>query len=592
MSSRHLQYSLLAVEKVDRKLRGLRAVAFAAVVLFAFLASKPAAPSLWTVLASVSIAGFLGLIVVHQRLKDRLRIWRGRVNLEEQLKALDTLTPKAGHLVFSNEEYADSHLVRDLDILGASGFVSLFPFFLTSEGYRRFVRRLIDPPPEIQVVQARQRRIEFWERARVLRRSFLRRSSTLEAVVDTEELKKLAGHALSSRSPRALYTRFFIIFATQLILILAFPFGTKLLAIVALIAWLGAYVLFARDLDLLAAYPRALQLGRSLRVMKDLVTRLQRVPAVDSAGGAGALVGAAGPLPVLGRVERAAGALGIRQNPLLALLINVTVPWDFFWAIKMELARRELEHRIADWTTAMAELEVDCAFAEWNRAHGVSWPEFISDTSFGIEGRGIVHPLLAKTKRVANDICLARDQRCHLVTGSNMAGKSTFLRSIGLTVLIAQAGAKVPAQALKLAPIRVESSLRPSDSLADGFSSFYAEVSDLVHILKRARSDEGMTSLYLIDEIFRGTNNRERRIGAEAVIRALAGTRAFGLVTTHDLDLSTLEGSVAGLRNHHFRDEIANGIMTFSYEYKSGPCPSTNAIKVMMNAGLPVGEQV
>lgn len=592
MSSRHLQSSLSRVEKTDQKLRGIRAGVFVAIAFSAFMASRPAAPSVWTLLASAAILFFVVLIVVHQRLKDRLKIWRGRVALEGQLEALSMLTPRPGHLVFSDLEFKDSHLVRDLDILGASGFVSLFPFFITSEGYRRFVRRLVEPPPSLSDVQARQQRVKFWERSRVLRRALLRRSSTLETVVNTEELQTLTAKALSALPARGLYIRFAIIFAIQIVLVLAFPLGVKWLATSALIAWLGAYVLFARDLDLLAAYPRAMQLGRSLRVMKELVTRLQSVPGADVAGGAGALMGAAGPLPVLARVEQAAGALGVRQNPLVAILINVLGPWDFFWAIRMELARRDLEHRIGDWTAALAELEVDCALAEWNRAHGVSWPEFTDDTGFGIDGRGIVHPLLSKKKRVANDIRLARDQRCHLVTGSNMAGKSTFLRSIGMNVIIAQAGAKVPAAALKLAPIRVESSLRPSDSLADGFSSFYAEVSDLVDILKRAGAESGMTSLYLIDEIFRGTNNRERRIGAEAVIRALAGTRAFGLVTTHDLDLSTLEGSVDGLRNHHFRDDVVDGVMTFSYEYKSGPCPSTNAIKVMVNAGLPVKGQI
>ena len=115
MSSRHLQFSLSRVEKIDQKLRSIRAGVFVAIAFFAFMASRPAAPSVWTMLASSAIVAFIVLIVVHQRLKDRLKIWRGRVVLEGQIEALEMLAPRSGHLVFSDSEFKDSHLVRDLD---------------------------------------------------------------------------------------------------------------------------------------------------------------------------------------------------------------------------------------------------------------------------------------------------------------------------------------------------------------------------------------------------------------------------------------------------------------------------------------------
>jgi DNA mismatch repair ATPase MutS len=280
--------------------------------------------------------------------------------------------------------------------------------------------------------------------------------------------------------------------------------------------------------------------------------------------------------------------LGIRQNPLLALIINFVVPWDLYWTIRFDRARRRVVNSLPAWLAALAELEAFVALAEWNSAHGQAWPVFIDAAREDVllEAKSLAHPLLSPKKRIANDLLISKNSRNHLITGSNMSGKSTFLRAIGINLLLAHAGAKVTATSLRLIPLRVESSMRPADSLADGFSSFYSEVSDLVEIVKLAQVETAV--FYLIDEIFRGTNNRERRIGAEAVIRALAQTTAMGFVTTHDLDLAALEGAVASLENHHFRDDVTDGVMTFSYEYRSGPCPSTNALKVMRAAGLPV----
>jgi hypothetical protein len=360
----------------------------------------------------------------------------------------------------------------------------------------------------------------------------------------------------------------------------------KWIGTMGLLTWIASYSVVVRRVDLFAAYPRAMSLGRSLRVLREVSLILKRVahlPDVELK----AFAGEQNPAAVLKEIELAAGALGTRQNPILALLINFFVPWDLYWTIRFDEARRKVVNSLPSWLNALAELEAFVAFAEWNKAHGKALPEFHEgqDGTF-VQAKKLAHPLLSPSRRVANDLLISKKGRCHLVTGSNMSGKSTFLRSIGLNLLLAHAGAKVVADQFRLVLLRVESSMRPADSLSDGFSSFYSEVSDLVEIVGLAENEGSV--FYMIDEIFRGTNNRERRMGAEAVIRALAKTTAMGLVTTHDLDLASLEGGVDGLENHHFRDDVTDGKMTFSYEYRHGPCPSTNALKVMRTAGLPV----
>jgi DNA mismatch repair ATPase MutS len=177
-----------------------------------------------------------------------------------------------------------------------------------------------------------------------------------------------------------------------------------------------------------------------------------------------------------------------------------------------------------------------------------------------------------------------------LLTGSNMSGKSTFLRTVGVNQLLANMGAPVFAEEFVTRPLRIETCIEVSDSLRDGFSYFYAEVRKLKSILKAA--DQGEPVLFLVDEIFRGTNNRERQIGSRAVIKSLARPPgAMGFISTHDLELTSLETSSPTLMNLHFREDIDDrGKMVFSYHLRHGPCPTTNALKIMQAEGIELEE--
>jgi DNA mismatch repair ATPase MutS len=171
-----------------------------------------------------------------------------------------------------------------------------------------------------------------------------------------------------------------------------------------------------------------------------------------------------------------------------------------------------------------------------------------------------------------------------------MAGKSSFLRTLGINLRLAYVGGSVAANSLQTSLFRLYTSIHIQDSLADGFSFFYAEVRRLQSLLAALQQDDERPLLFLIDEIFRGTNNRERLIGSRAYIRALASGHGLGLVATHDLELVQLADELSGLKNYHFRDAVENGRMIFDYKLHKGPCPTTNALKIMQLAGLPVAE--
>ena len=169
-----------------------------------------------------------------------------------------------------------------------------------------------------------------------------------------------------------------------------------------------------------------------------------------------------------------------------------------------------------------------------------------------------------------------------------MAGKSTFLKTIGINFCLAYAGGPVNASEFRTTPFRLHTCIRISDSITDGFSYFYAEVKCLKSLLEELNTIDGFPLLYLIDEIFRGTNNRERLIGGRSYVRMLVGKSGICFLATHDLELASLADEGSRIHNYHFRDSVQDGMLVFDYKIHPGPSPTTNALKIMRMEGLPV----
>ena len=188
---------------------------------------------------------------------------------------------------------------------------------------------------------------------------------------------------------------------------------------------------------------------------------------------------------------------------------------------------------------------------------------------------------------VRNNASISGETRILLVSGSNMSGKSTLLRAVGMNVVLAMAGAPVRARRLQLTPTQVGASIRVNDSLQEGSSRFYAEITRLRQIFDFAGNDPPL--MFLLDELLQGTNSNDRRIGAQGIVRALVNRGAMGLVSTHDLALTDIGGSVAGhLQNVHFQDDLSNGRMTFDYKLRDGVVTKSNGLELMRSIGLDV----
>ncbi len=292
--------------------------------------------------------------------------------------------------------------------------------------------------------------------------------------------------------------------------------------------------------------------------------------------------------------------LSVRANPLIHLAVNAVGPWDLFYTRKLQRLQRLMLSRLPLWFETLAEVEAASALATFAYLHPeYQWPVLESPTEAGehngypaiLSARRLGHPLIRPGQRIANDLDLRGAGRIVLITGSNMSGKSTFLRTVGLNVCLAQAGAPVCADRFEWSWVRLACCIRVDDSLEAGLSFFYAEVKRLKTILDAARDRSAPPVLFVIDEIFKGTNNRERLIGSRAYIAALAQGNGFGLVTTHDLELTDLDKTIPTLTNAHFQETVAAGALQFDYRLHEGPCPTTNALRIMALEGLPVADK-
>jgi DNA mismatch repair ATPase MutS len=299
------------------------------------------------------------------------------------------------------------------------------------------------------------------------------------------------------------------------------------------------------------------------------------------------------PSAILKRVVRLAGMASAQRANIFGVALNLLVPWDLFVAYRFNQCKQDVKTRLPEWIDTWYELEALNALANFGYLQpDARFPEMRAtlevDSEPVLRANALGHPLLPDEVRVCNDLTLARLGEVVMITGSNMSGKSTFLRTLGINLCLAYAGAPVCATALQCGLMRVFTCINVSDSVTDGISYFYAEVKRLKALLQALSMPSETPLLFLIDEIFRGTNNRERLIGSQSFIEALSGGNGVGLVSTHDLELVTLAESMPTIHNYHFRETIVDGRMAFDYELRPGPCPTTNALTIMQLEGLPV----
>ncbi len=284
--------------------------------------------------------------------------------------------------------------------------------------------------------------------------------------------------------------------------------------------------------------------------------------------------------------------LDARNNVFVGIFLNLFLLWDFRQVLAIVDWKNKYEHEILNSFDTLAEVEAIVSLAIWKRNHiDYVYPTILDKPLENkIDAQGVYHPLIPNEQVVANDYSSV-DHRVALVTGSNMAGKSTFLRTIGINAILAYAGASVAAKSFRLPIYKIISYMRIKDNLNESTSTFKAELNRMKFILDTVAAHRD--SFFLIDEMLRGTNSVDKYLGSRAIIKKLVRMDGKGMVATHDLQLSSLEGEFLGeIKNYHFDIRVDEGQMLFDYKLKIGECKIFNASLLLKGIGVDIDENI
>ena len=293
------------------------------------------------------------------------------------------------------------------------------------------------------------------------------------------------------------------------------------------------------------------------------------------------------------QIKALAGIVELTQfrysQPIVYFPVNTILFWDLFTAKKLAAWKKSSGAFLETWINVISEVEVHACLA--GLAHdnpGWVYPEITAGSPY-LQASSLGHPLINPENRVCNDVTLPFPGTTLIITGSNMSGKTTLLRTVGLNLVLAYAGAPVCAAAMKASYMPIYSKMQVTDDLAQGVSTYYAELTRIKMVIDAARS--GKSIIYLLDEIFKGTNSKDRILGTKAIIRMLSGLPTLGMLTTHDLELAALADENPRLiKNFHFDDQIDSDKISFDYKLKAGVSTSTNAIALMKMVGIDIEE--
>ncbi|MBS2028012.1 MAG: DNA mismatch repair protein MutS [Deltaproteobacteria bacterium] len=575
---------VVALEQRSARIANLRLAGFAAILLVAWLAfGARAVRPLWI---AAPFIGFVALVVWHDReLKRQRRAARAVTFYERGLARIEDRWHGVGE---SGERFADpSHpYAADLDLFGPASLFQLLCTARTAAGEETLASWLREPA-QASEVRARQAAVTALRDRLDLREDVAVLGADVRAELDPRSLEAWGSTTVQPipgwTRPVAAIVAAIAVAATVGWLGFGQPIWIMLLAVFAERALLQ--ILRARLKSAVEAVERA---GADLEILAEVLGRVEReelsgpLQRIRDA----IFTGSEGPSKAIAELRSLVGLYEARFNQFF-IPFNTLLLWEVQVGVSIARWRARFGPRLGGWIRTLGELEALSALAAYAYEHPADvFPE-LHDSGATYDGEQLGHPLIPAATCVRNDLKLVDGRRLLLVSGSNMSGKSTFLRTVGVNAVLALAGAPVRAKRMALSPMRLGATLRIQDSLQQGASRFYAEITRLRQILDLAKGDRPL--LFLLDEILHGTNSHDRLIGAEAVIRALLDRGALGLVTTHDLALANVVGTLGNLAaNAHFADTVQDGKLVFDYREREGVVQGSNAIALMRAVGLPV----
>lgn len=594
MNDRHLVRLQKRIDRLSIKNHRLgvrRSGAFLLMSILIVLGAVDVFPGPAFLSAFLCLCLFGFLLRIHRRVRTTLALFQSRLQVEKRQLATNRLDWKD---IPRREEPVPGvrpTSLADLNVLGEQSLFRLVNHTISTAGARFLLGLFLSDEVDEAEIHRRTRIVQEIKKLRFLRYSFLSRVGAGRKWVENDRISVLFAESLSElKSPWP----FFWICFLQLAMILSFiPYANgdsrPFFMLPALLLVLES-IRIRKKIHARRAYGWSLSAAVSLENLRAAIGLLENYSETrhpELAKTLSCFRKDRSASTRLRQLDRISGALGARQNFIVHGLLHLIMPWDLAWTLLLERLRLKIQEDLVEWQRALAEFEGFLSLAMYADANpDLTIATLHEDGDVVLDAENLRHPLIPKHKAVGNPVLIDGKERCLLITGSNMSGKSTFMRSVGTNYLLAKAGAPVAADRFLFMARPLFTSLSGGDSLQDGLSSFYAEVKRLKEILHYVR--ERKRALFLIDEIFRGTNNRERLIGSQAYLKEIVSVGGMGIVTSHDLELSHLEELGIGIMNYHFRETIEGETMSFSFRKAKGPCPTTNALKVMEMNGLPV----
>jgi hypothetical protein len=587
-----IRAELAALEARSGRISTLRGVTFLAAAALALArVFRPVPAAVW-LLAGAAAAAFVALVVAHAILVTRAAGLELRVRLLERGKQrirgeLADLPDKGERFKVPNHAYAG-----DLDVFGSASLYQLVASTETGAGERVLAGWLL-APASAKEIAARQEAVRelaamprFREDLAVCAAESGTKGRDADPFLAWAEAREPVPNAALLLVGRALVPITLALAGLSETLAHVGPSWLRLAWLAPLVAQLGVLAALRPSLEPVLAiagsreapFGRYVALFRLIEATSFSAPRLAALREVLVAGRASKAIGS---------LERIVGFAELRHSGIVAVVANIFLLWDVFVAVSLLHWRVQHGADMRRFIDAMAELEALASLGTFAAEHpAYAFPE-VDDGELRFVAEGLGHPLIPASRRVSNDVGIPHAGAALMITGSNMSGKSTLLRAMGVNAVLALAGAPVCATKLVMAECRVRTSMRISDSLEEGVSHFYAELSRLKAVVDAV--DAGERVLFLLDEVLHGTNSRERILGARAVIKKLVAEGAIGAVSSHDLGLADLEGESEGrVTNVHFQELVGDGKMVFDYKLKPGVVTSSNALRLMKLVGIRV----
>jgi len=538
---------------------------------------------------AVPVAGFLGLAVVHDRVLMALDRARRAVNVYEG--GLARVEDRWSGTGATGEAYAppDHLYAADLDLFGDGSLFQLLSLARLHAGEQTLADWLL-APAEPATIFSRQAAVAELSGRVDLREQLALTGDSISAWLDTAGLASWGAQPplLSGIWPRVIAGGLALANLSALVAGFAFEASPAWVALAVASSVAFSMIWRTRVHQVIASVNAP---ARHLRLLADVLALVEseRVSAPH-------LVALLARLAATGdtashriaQLTRLVDLLESRQNQIFAP-IALLLLWGTQLAWAIETWRRRSGPSLSEWVAVAGEFEALSSLAGYGFEHPADpFPDVVGAGPV-VEGVALAHPLLPALRVVPNDVALGTDVRVLVVSGSNMSGKSTLLRTLGVNVVLALAGAPVRAQRMAVSPVALGATLRIQDSLQAGKSRFFAEITRLKQIVDLANGP--IPVLFLLDELLAGTNSHDRRLGAAGIVQGLVDKGAIGLVTTHDLALAEVVSDLGvHARNVHFSDTFEDGQLRFDYRMREGVVRTSNALALMRSIGLAVDD--